>query len=354
MKLRVGNACWHAFHIQHAFLCQEAGFFAQEGIDVEIVHAKINPKGIDASRPDGERYDEVGTVLRDMIAFGIDIIPDVHVRTPFAEKALGNDEVLIIGGWRNQFRGTLVGAPGIKSITDLRGKRVGDWYKGGIATMWYEHQLRHVGIDPDREIQWKIGYKFGSMREAYKPLLAGETDAAIVQNPYVPMLMERGFNKIFDFVEDSKPHGRPDRVTVARRRFVERNPELIKRYWKASIRGYHFIRIAPENYPFLRYVEAKLRLTNPDESERMRDLWSMELMEGAFFPMDGQLSVEGVWRIIEEHQDADVLAKSITRRDVEEMVRQELVQEAWAEMSQADEIKRNLERLAPVIERHGY
>jgi ABC-type amino acid transport substrate-binding protein len=209
VKLRVGNACWHAFHIQHAFLCHEAGFFAQEGIDAEIVHAKINPKGIDASRPDGERYDEVGTVLRDMVAFGIDIIPDVHVRTPFAERALGNDEVLIIGGWRNQFRGTLVGAPGIKSFADLRSKRVGDWYKGGIATLWYEHQLRQVGIDPDREIQWKIGYKFGSMREAYKPLLAGETDAAIVQNPYVPMLIERGFNKIFDFVEDSKPHGRP-------------------------------------------------------------------------------------------------------------------------------------------------
>jgi len=168
------------------------------------------------------------------------------------------------------------------------------------------------------------------------------------------MLLERGFNKIFDFVEDSKPHGRPDRVTVARRSFVARNPELIKRYWKASIRGYHFIRIAPENYPFLRFVEAKLRLTNPDESERMRDLWSMELMEGAFFPMDGQLSVEGVWRILEEHQDAGVLAKSISRADVDTMIQQELVREAWAEISQTDEIKRNLERLQPVIERHGY
>ena len=354
MKLRVGNACWHAFHIQHAFLCQEAGFFAQEGVDAEIVHAKINPKGLEASRPDGERYDEIGTVLRDMVAFGIDIIPDVHVRTPFAERVLGNDEVRIIGGWRNQFRGTLVAAPGVKSIEDLKGKRIGDWYKGGIATMWYEHQLRQVGIDPEQEIDWKIGYKYGSMREAYKPLLAGETDAAIVQNPYVPMLLERGFNKLYDFVEDSKPHGRPDRVTVARKSFIERNPELIKRYWKASIRGYQFIRIAPENYPFLRHVEAKLRLTNPDESERMRDLWSMELMEGAFFPMDGQLSVEGIWRILAEHQDAGVLSKSITRADVEEMVQQDLVKEAWAEVSQTDEIKRNLARLQPVIERHGY
>jgi hypothetical protein len=86
----------------------------------------------------------------------------------------------------------------------------------------------------------------------------------------------------------------------------------------------------------------------------MRDLWSMELMEGAFFPMDGQLSTEGVWRILEEHQDAGVLSKSITRKDVEELMQQDLVREAWAEISQTDEIKRNLERLQPVIERHGY
>ena len=354
MKMRVGNGCWHAGHVRAASVCLEAGLFDQEGLDVEIVHAKINPKAIDSSRPGGERYDEIGTVLRDMIAFGIDIIPDVHVRTPFAERSLGNDEVRIIGGWRNQFNGTLVAAPGIKSIADLKGKRIGDWYKGGIATMWYEHQLRQVGLDPDRDVEWKIGYKYGSMREAWKPLQAGQTDAAIVQNPFVPQLLEQGFNKLYDFVEDTKPHGRPDRVTVARKSFIERNPEMLKRYWKAAIRGYQFMRITPENFPFVRFVETKLRIDNPDESERMRDLVPMVMMESTFFPLDGQLSIEGVWRILEEHQDAGVLSPSIGRSDVEEVVRQELVQEAWAEVSQTDEVKRNLERLQPVIERVGY
>ncbi len=354
MKIRIGNACWHAFHIQNVALCMEAGFFAHEGLDVELVHAKINPKGIDSSRPDGERYDEVGTVVRDMIAYNIDIIPDVHVRTPFAERALGNDEVRIIGGWRNWYRGTLVAAPGIRSLAELKGKRVGDWYKGGIATLWYEHQLRKIGLDPERDIDWKIGYQFGSMREAWKPLMAGETDAAIVQNPFVPRLLERGFNKLYDFVEDTKPHGRPDRVTVARKSFLDRNPEMIKRYWKATIRGYHFTRIAPENYPFLRFVEAKLRVGNPDESERMRDLWPLVMMEGAFYPIDGQLSVEGVRRILEEHQEAGLLPTSITRKDVADIVQQELVQEAWQEISQTESVKRDLERLQPVIERLGY
>ncbi len=354
MKLRVGNGCWHAGHVQAAMNALEAGFFAQEGLDVEIVHAKINPKGIESSRPDGERYDEVGTVVRDMIAFNIDIIPDVHVRTPFAERALGNDEVRIIGGWRNWFPATLVTAPGIKTIRDLKGKRIGDWYKGGIATMWIEHQLRQAGLDPEKDVEWKVGYRYGSMREAWKPLHAGETDAALVRNQFVPELLEKGFNKLYDFVEDSKPHGRPDRVTVARKSFIERNPELLKRYWKATIRGYHFMRIVPENFPFQRMVESKIRVNNPDPSENMRDLRPMRIMESAFFPLDGQLTAEGVWRILQEHQDAGVLSKSITRGDVEDVVRQELVKEAWEEISQTEEVKRNLERLQPVVEKYGY
>ena len=353
MKLRIGNACWHAFHVQHAALAIEAGFFAQEGIDAEIVHAKINPKAISSSRPGGERYDEVGTVVRDMMAFGIDIIPDVHVRTPFAERVLGNDEVRIIGGWRSQFRGTLVAASGIKSMAELKGKRIGDWYKGGIATLWYEQQFRNRCIDPDREIDWKIGYKYGSLREAWKPLLAGETDAAIVQNPFVPQLLERGFNMLYDFVEDNKPHGRPDRVTVARKSFIERNPELIKRYWKASIRAYEFMRIK-ENFPFFRFVEAKLRVNNPDEAERTRDLFPMMLMDDHFFPLDGQVSSQGILRILEEHKSAGALPATVEQSDVDQVLRKELVEEAWQEVSQTDEVKRNLEILQPVIERVGY
>jgi hypothetical protein len=114
------------------------------------------------------------------------------------------------------------------------------------------------------------------------------------------------------------------------------------------------MRIVPDNFAFQRYIEAKLRVDNPDESERMRDLTPMVMMEGHFFPLDGQLTAEGVWRILEEHLDAGVLSKSITRADVENLIDQDLVQEAWAEISETDEVKRNLERLQPVIERVGY
>src|SRR5262245_16387928 len=168
------------------------------------------------------------------------------------------------------------------------------------------------------------------------------------------MLHYQGFNKLYDFDQETKPYGRPDRVTVARKSFIERNPEMIKRFWKAAIRGYHFMRMAPENYPFVRFVEAELRSNNPDEAECLLDLAPMVLMERQFVPIDGQPTAEGVLRILEEHQDGGALAKSITRADVEAVISQDLAQEAWAEISQLEEVKRNLERLQPVVERVGY
>jgi hypothetical protein len=44
----------------------------------------------------------------------------------------------------------------------------------------------------------------------------------------------------------------------------------------------------------------------------------------------------------------------VRRADVDEVRRTELVEEAWAEISQTDEVKRNLERLQPVIARVGF
>ena len=38
--------------------------------------------GIKRRRPDDEHYDEIGTGVRDMIAFNIEFIPDVHCAGP--------------------------------------------------------------------------------------------------------------------------------------------------------------------------------------------------------------------------------------------------------------------------------
>ena len=43
---------WHAGHVQAA-MNPGGGILGQEGLDFEIVHAKINAKGLSPGRPDG-------------------------------------------------------------------------------------------------------------------------------------------------------------------------------------------------------------------------------------------------------------------------------------------------------------
>ena len=50
---------WHAGHVLYASVCLAAGFYAREGLDVEIVDTKVNPQGVRSNRRGGERYDEI-------------------------------------------------------------------------------------------------------------------------------------------------------------------------------------------------------------------------------------------------------------------------------------------------------
>ncbi|MBI2988224.1 MAG: ABC transporter substrate-binding protein [Deltaproteobacteria bacterium] len=353
MKVRVGNACWHAAHVTDAYVAQEAGFFAEEGLDTEIVSGSIYTEGIKASRPGDYRYDESPYVLRDMIRFNIDIVTDVELATVCLDKIRSQGELRIIGVWRNRLVAAMMGAPHVKTLADLKGKRIGIWVKGTEVGRLIELQLRKGGLDPATDVEWVVGYKFGSNREAAGPLCEGKTDAAIVRIDWASKLQEEGFTKLVDFLE-VYPHGRPARLTVARQSFIDRNPEIIKRYWKAAIRAHHFIRIVPEHYPFLRYCEAKQRTNNPDENEMQRNLMPMSMYESWHSSMNGQPSMQGLADHLQESKETGKVPASFTFEQLQSMLRLELVQEAWEELCQRDETKQNLERIQPLIERFGF
>ncbi|MBI2988222.1 MAG: ABC transporter substrate-binding protein [Deltaproteobacteria bacterium] len=353
MKVRVGNACWHAAHVQDSVVASEANFFAQEGIDGDVVTARIYPQGLNASRPGGGRYDESPYVLQDMTRHNIDIVTDVELATILLDHLEGRDELRIIGVWRNQETSAFVAAPGFNSMDKLKGKRIGVWVPGTEKSLWLEWTVRKAGLNPQSDVQWVVGYQYGSAREAANPLREGKTDAAIVSLDWVPALLEEGFHQLFNFLE-GYPHGRPARLTVARQSFIDRNPEIIKRYWKAAIRAFQYMRIVPEHYPFLRYCEAKLRINNPDQHERMRQLKPMKMWEYYHGSMNGQPTIEGLEQHLDEVKGTGKLLPTVTLDDVQAVLRLEFVWEAWEELQPRDEIKRNLERLAPVIERYGF
>jgi hypothetical protein len=83
----------------------------------------------------------------------VDIALDVQSRTVFYQRARGAD-LYIISGWRNQHTNVWVAPPHIKSLQDLKGKRVGISDFNSIRHWAIQIQLKKAGLDLERDIEW--------------------------------------------------------------------------------------------------------------------------------------------------------------------------------------------------------
>src|SRR5438093_12665823 len=79
----------------------------------------------------------------------VDIALDVQSRTVFFQRARGAD-LYIIAGWRNQHTNVWVAPPHMKSLTDLKGKRVGISDFNRIRHWAIKFQLKMAGLDLER------------------------------------------------------------------------------------------------------------------------------------------------------------------------------------------------------------
>src|SRR3989442_1302413 len=87
-------------------------------------------------------------------------------------------------------------APEIKSVQDLKGKKIGISSPGGSADIATRRALKAVGLDPDRD-----GITFiamGSHAQRTAALFAGSIQAAVDDPPNTAELIERGFHSVYD------------------------------------------------------------------------------------------------------------------------------------------------------------
>jgi len=119
-KLRIAPTCYHVLHQVPVTAAHEMNFLYDEGLksadgspSYEILHDSMVPFGLE----------KLG-ISQAMKEKSVDIALDVQSRTVFFQRARGAD-LYIIAGWRNQHTNVWVAPPHIKSLADLKGKRVG-------------------------------------------------------------------------------------------------------------------------------------------------------------------------------------------------------------------------------------
>jgi len=342
-KLRMAPTCYHVLHLMPVMAAHEMNYFYDEGLrtDDGLPAYEI---GRDSMVPFG--LEKLG-IAQAMKEKAVDIALDVQTRTIFFQRSKGAD-IYIIAGWRNQHIHVWMAAPDIKSLADLKGRRVGISDFGSNKHWAISLWLRKSQLDPERDVEMVRGIFHPIHIEA---LRSGRVACCPVATWEAEMLKKEGFNPLIT-LKQQYPNGRPERIIAATGRILEEKPEWVKSFLKGMIRSYWLMRDQPRNFDYVRRLERRLRYQSPDPEEKGVKLSCDDprRIEAMPFPLDGLPT--GFEDLLREEETTGQLDYDVPA--IKDVVALDLVKEAYAELMAKDETRAEYERVKDVARRLEY
>jgi len=205
------------------FTAVEKGFFKEEGLEVSLVKC------------DWKNY-------KDVLALGgYDITH--HLVMYFLKPIEQGLDVKFTGGIH---RGCLRVQAGVKSnirsVKDLRGKRIGVPGMGTPPFIFANRVLGANGIDPSKEITWLV-YPAGELGLA---LDKGEVDAVADSEPIGSILLEQGkVRNIADQAADAPYNEEYCCAVLVNGKFLARNPKATAAATRALLKAAKWVETNP-------------------------------------------------------------------------------------------------------------
>ena len=205
------------------FTAYEKGFFKEEGLDVEFVRCEW-------------------ATYKDALALGqFDITH--HLVMYFLKPLEQGLDVKFTGGIH---RGCLrlqagINSP-IKTVEDLRGKRIGVPGMGTPPFIFANRVLGARGIDPGKEITWRV-FPAGELGLA---LDRGEVDAVADSEPIGTLLLAGGKVKsIADQVKDAPYSEEYCCAVIVNGKYLSKNPKAVAGATRAMLKGAKWVQANP-------------------------------------------------------------------------------------------------------------
>jgi NitT/TauT family transport system substrate-binding protein len=157
-----------------AIVARDKGYFEEEGIRVDFVTAGASARTLQqvaagvahvgsSSMVDTVRAIEAGA---DVTAFTNSLAVGTH---------------------------SLIAAKTIKSVPELKGKRIMTGGQGDITNLWWQAMARHHGLDPAKDVQLLFS---GSTANRMSALFAGGVEATILSTPQSFKAIEDGWTDL--------------------------------------------------------------------------------------------------------------------------------------------------------------
>jgi NitT/TauT family transport system substrate-binding protein len=202
-------------------VAHEGGYFAKEGLQDDII---LIPSG---------------TQLAQVTVAGEIDIGSLNGSSAIAAALQGAD-LKIIGNSGNKMVFSLYVRPEIKSVEQLKGKKIGITRFGSAPDISVRYALRKYNINPDKDLTL---IQLGFMATVAAGLQGGSIEGGVVSPPTQFAVDKAGFKELISITDMNFAFPNPALVAVGS--IIKNRPDVITRFIRAYVRGTHRARTDP-------------------------------------------------------------------------------------------------------------
>jgi NitT/TauT family transport system substrate-binding protein len=232
------------------------GFFKRQGLDVQLITVRQSDVIIAAT---------VSGELNFM-----DIIPTAIL------AAVRGLPIKTIGVVLKSAPYVLVGQPGLRSVAELKGKKIGVSSVGGMSAYLVREILARNGVNPDRDVTFLA---VGGTASRSAALFGGTIDAALVVAPEDYVLERKGYRRLLSASDFANY---PLSGVAASDDFLSKNKPVAISFLKGLMEGARFVR--QNKGDAVNFIRTYLKV--PDEEAEKSYQFLMKQMPQDLIPED--------------------------------------------------------------------
>jgi ABC-type nitrate/sulfonate/bicarbonate transport system substrate-binding protein len=194
------------------WVAKEAGLFAKHGLDVELL------------------FTGGGRAVTSLL--GGDT-PIVTVGGPSAIAArLGGADIVLTAHIFDTILYSLMVAPEIKTVADLKGKKIGASRFGSATDFSLRYVLQHYGLDPLKDVTI---FQIGGQAETLAALRAGSIHGGVIASPATAEAKSLGMRELVNMAKLNVPY--PQTAIATSERYLKQNRDTVARFTRGYIDG---------------------------------------------------------------------------------------------------------------------
>ena len=252
------------------WIAQDKGFFEKNGILPNLV------------------YIGGGRVIIQALASGNVSIAQI-AGPALVNAKLNGFNLRMIAGIVNLSSYTLFVRPEVKTVRDLKGKKLGLGTFGGSHDYILQRMLRHHGFQPQKEV-FIVQMGIGADTDRFAALQAGSIDGTLLNPPQTLLAAKAGFRALI--TPDNLPIPYQQQGIATTSEFLETNRNIARGVVKAVAEAIHFYKTRKEES--LDVISRRLRTSDAAALEETYREFAQKLHPRKPYP-----TVEGMTSILD-------------------------------------------------------